>query len=147
MPAYKQLGRLDSPILTDGDRGFRGINSYLEPTSLEAGMVEESQNMRLEGDLASVRKGIEFKAGDVSLTYSSGTEQVFASTLFSDPATGAEFIAVATANKVILWNDSNNTGIDIAYPGGEVVARGDNASFVKAMEKLILFRWENKKPL
>ena len=147
MPAYKQLGRLDSPILTDGDRGFRGINSYLEPTSLEAGMVEESENMRLEGDLASVRKGIEFKAGDVSLTYSSGTEQVFASTLFSDPATGAEFIAVATANKVILWNDSNNTGIDIAYPGGEVVASGDNASFVQAMEKLILFRGENKTPL
>lgn len=147
MPAYKQLGRLDSPILTDGDRGFRGINSYLEPTSLEAGMVEESENMRLEGDLASVRKGIEFKAGDVSLTYSSGTEQVFASTLFSDPATGNEFIAVATASKVILWNDSNNTGIDIAYPGGEVVASGDNASFVQAMEKLILFRGENKTPL
>ena len=147
MPAYKQLGRLDSPILTGGDRGFRGINSYLEPTSLEAGMVEESENMRLEGDLASVRKGIEFKAGDVSLTYASGTEQVFASTLFSDPATGNEFIAVATANKVILWNDSNNTGIDIAYPGGEVVASGDNASFVQAMEKLILFRGENKTPL
>ena len=81
---------------------------------MEAGTVEESENMRLEGDLASVRKGIEFKEGAVSLTYASGTEQVFTSTTFSDPATGAEFIAVATANKVILWNDSNNTGIDIA---------------------------------
>ncbi len=147
MPAYKQLGRMDSPILTDGDRGFRGINSYLEPTSLEAGTVELSENMRLEGDLASVRKGIEFKAGNVTLTYSGGTEEVFASTLFSDPATGAEFIAVATANKVILWNDSNDTGIDIAYPGGEVVASGDNASFVQALEKLILFRGESKTPL
>jgi len=131
----------------DGDRGFRGINSYFEPSSLEPGLVEESENMRLEGDLASVRKGIEFKAGGVSLTYASGTEQVFASTLFSDPATGNEFIAVATKDKVILWNDNNNAGIDIAYPGGEVVASGDNASFVQAMEKLILFRGENKTPL
>jgi hypothetical protein len=98
------MGRLDSPILTDGERGFRAINSYLEPTSLEAGTVEISENMRLEGDLASVRKGIEFKAGDVTLTYA-GDERVFASTLFSDPATGNEFIAVATKNKVILWND------------------------------------------
>jgi len=139
------MGRLDSPILTDGERGFRAINSYLEPTSLEAGTVEISENMRLEGDLASVRKGIEFKAGDVTLTYA-GDERVFASTLFSDPATGTEFIAVATKNKVILWNDSNNTGIDIAYPVGEVVASGDNASFVQAMEKLILFRGESKTP-
>jgi len=147
MPSTTPLGRLDDPILTDGDRGFRGINSYLEPTTLQGGLVELSENLRLEGDIASVRKGIEFKAGDVSLTYASGTEQVFASTTFSDPATGAEFIAVATANKLILWNDNNNTGIDIAYPGGEVVASGDNASLVQAMEKLILFRGTSKSPL
>jgi len=146
MPRYEPLGRMDDQILTDGDRGFRGIDSYLEPTTLEGGTVEESENMRLDGDLASVRKGVEFKAGAVSLTYA-GDERVFTSTLFSDPATGVEFIAVATKNKVILWNDQNNTGIDIAYPGGEVVASGDNASFVQAMEKLILFRGENKSPL
>lgn len=146
MPTYKPMGPLDSPILTDGERGFRGINSYLEPTSLEAGTVEVSENMRLEGDLASVRKGIQFKAGNVTFTYS-GTDQVFASTLFSDPATGAEFIALATKDKIVLWNDQNDTGIDIAYPGGEVVASGDNASFVQAMEKLILFRGESKTPL
>ena len=146
MPRYQPLGRMDDQILTDGDRGFRGIDSYLEPTTLEGGTVEASENMRLDGDLASVRKGIEFKAGAVTLTYA-GDEQVFASTLFSDPATGVEFIAVATKNKVILWNDQNNTGIDIAYPGGEVVASGDNASFVQAMEKLILFRGTGKDPM
>ena len=87
MPRYQPLGRMDDQILTDGDRGFRGIDSYLEPTTLEGGTVETSENMRLDGDLASVRKGIEFKAGAVTLTYA-GDEQVFASTLFSDPATG-----------------------------------------------------------
>lgn len=147
MARYKSMGRMDDPILTDGDRGFRGIDSYLEPTTLQGGTVETSQNMRLDGDIASVRKGIEFKAGNVSLTYSSGTEEVFASTTFSDPVTGTEFIACATKDKVILWNDQNDTGIDIAYPGGEEVASGDNASFVQAMEKLILFRGENKDPL
>ena len=146
MARYEPMGRMDDPILTDGDRGFRGIDSYLEPTTLEGGLVEASENMRLDGDLASVRKGIEFKAGAVTLTYA-GDEQVFASTLFSDPATGNEFIACATKNKVILWNDSNNSGIDIAYPGGQTVASGDNASFVQAMEKLILFRGESKDPL
>ena len=146
MPSSTPLGRLDDPILTDGDRGFRGINSYLEPTSLEGGQVEASENMRLEGDTASVRKGIEFKAGSVSLTYS-GVDQVFTSATFSDPATGSEFIAVATKDKIILWNDQNNTGIDIAYPVGETVESSDNASFVQALQKLILFRGKDKSPL
>lgn len=141
------MGRMDDPVLAEGDRGFRGIDSYLEPTTLEGGLVEASQNMRLDGDLASVRKGIEFKAGAVTLTYSAGTEEVFASTLFSDPATGNEYIACATKDKVILWNDSNNTGINVEYTGSEVVAAADGASFCQSLEKLILFRGTGKDPL
>ena len=141
------MGRMDDPVLAEGDRGFRGIDSYLEPTTLEGGLVEASQNMRLDGDLASVRKGIEFKAGAVTLTYSAGTEEVFASTLFSDPATGNEYIACATKDKVILWNDSNNTGIYVDYTGAEVVAAADGASFCQSLEKLILFRGTGKDPL
>ena len=103
--------------------------------------------MRLDGDIASVRKGIEFKAGAVTLTYSAGTEEVFATTLFSDPATGNEYIACATKDKVILWNDSNNTGINVDYTGAEVVAAADGASFCQSLQKLILFRGKNKDPL
>ena len=147
MARYEQSGRMDDPILVDGDRGFRGIDSYLEPTTLEGGTVEASQNMRLDGDIAEVRKGIEFKAGAVTLSYSAGTEEAFASTLFSDPATGNEYIAVATKDKVILWNDSNNSGKYVEYTGSEVVAAADGASFCQSLEKLILFRGSGKDPL
>ena len=147
MPRYEEYGPLDTPAITEGDVGFVGMNSYLEPTSLQPGMVADSQNMVLEGDTATVRKGIDFLAGGVTLTYSAGTEQVFATTLFSDPATGEEFLAAATKDKVILWNDDNTSGINIDYPGGEVVATADNASFVQNFEKLILFRGSSKRPL
>ena len=147
MARYRTTGRLDDQVLQDGDRGFRGVNSYLEATSLESGFVQTSENMRLSGDLAEVRKGIDFLAGSVSLTYSAGTEQVFCSTLFSDPATGTEFVVAATRTKAIIWNDANNSGIAIDYPGGEVVATADNPSFVQSLEKLILFRGKNKTPL
>ena len=147
MARYEQSGRMDDPILVDGDRGFRGIDSYLEPTTLEGGTVEASQNMRLDGDIAEVRKGIEFKAGAVTLTYSAGTEEAFASTLFSDPATGNEYIAVATKDKVILWNDANNSGKYVEYTGAEVVAAADGATFCQSLEKLILFRGSGKDPL
>ena len=149
MPRYEEYGPLDTPAITEGDVGFIGMNSYLEPTSLQPGMVADSQNMVLAGDTATVRKGIDFLAGAVTLTYSAGSEQVFATTLFSDPATGEEFLAAATKDKVILYNDdgTNANGINIEYPVGEVVATADNASFVQNFEKLILFRGENKRPL
>ena len=147
MPRYTPNGPLDDPILVDGDRGFRGIDSYLENTSLQGGFVETSENMRLTGDLAETRKGIDFLAGNLTLTYNAGTEQCFASTLFSDPASGTEFVVVATRTKAIIWNDANNSGIAIDYPGGEVVADADGASFVQSLEKLILFRGKDKTPL
>jgi len=147
MARYRTTGRLDDQVLQDGDRGFRGVNSYLEATSLESGFVQTSENMRLVGDLAEVRKGIDFLAGNVTLTYNGTDEKVFASTLFSDPATGTEFVVVATKNKAIIWNDANNSGINIEYPVGEVVADADGASFVQSLEKLILFRGKNKTPL
>ena len=147
MPRYTSYGQLDTPAITEGDVGFVGINSYLEPTSLPPGMVADSRNMVLEGDTATVRKGIDFLAGAVTLTYSAGSEQVFATTLFSDPVTGEEFLAAATKDKVILYNDDNASGINIDYPGGEVVATADGASFVQNFEKLILFRGVSKRPL
>jgi len=147
MARYRTSGRLDDQILTDGDRGFRGINSHLEQTSLEGGFVQTSENMRLSGDLAETRKGIDFLAGSVTLSYNGTDERVFCSTLFSDPATGTEFVVAATKTKAIIWNDANNSGIAIDYPGGEVVAEADGASFVQSLEKLILFRGKDKTPL
>ena len=150
MTRYRSYGQLDDPVVVDGDNGFVGINSYLEPTSLKQGFVQTSENMRLLGDEAEVRKGIDFLAGSISgglITYNGSDEQVFASTLFSDPATGAEFLVVATKSKAIIWNDANNSGIGIDYPGGEVVASADGASFVQNFEKLILFRGSGKRPL
>ena len=88
MPRYEEYGQLDTPAITEGDVGFVGMNSYLEPTSLQPGMVADSQNMVLEGDTATVRKGIDFLAGGVTLTYNGTDEMVFCTTIFSDPATG-----------------------------------------------------------
>ena len=61
------------------------MDSYSEPTSLKQGMVTVSENMRFDGGKATVRKGLEFKAGSTfSFTYSSGVDEVFASGVVSD---------------------------------------------------------------
>lgn len=144
---YANYGPLDERVVAEGDQGFRAIDSYLESTTLTGGQVAVSENMRLEGDVATVRKGIEFKAGNVSLSYSSGTEEIFATGVFSDADTTEEYVAAATKSKMILWNDENPDGIDIPYPTGEVVASGDVVSFCQSLDKLILFRGESKTPL
>ena len=150
MPRYSNYGPLDNRVVAEGDQGFRSIDSYLEPTTLTGGQVEASENFRLEGDTATVRKGLDFLAGGVTLSYSAPTEQCFASGIFSDPLTGDEFLIVATKDKAILWNDSEASGLYIAYDtsgGAEVVAAADNASFVQNFDKMILFRGKDKRPL
>ena len=77
MSRYRSYGQLDDQHLSEGDRGFRGIDSYKEKTSLEGGFVEKSENMRLVGDLAETRKGIDFLAGSVTLTYNGPMSEFF----------------------------------------------------------------------
>ena len=147
MPRYANYGPLDNRVVAEGDQGFRSIDSYLEPTTLTGGQVEASENFRLEGDTATVRKGLDFLAGGVTLTYSAGTEEVFASGIFSDPLSGDEYLIVATKDKAILWNDSNASGLYIDYDGSEVVAAADGATFTQNFDKMILWRGSSKRPL
>jgi hypothetical protein len=48
---------LESPILRDGDAGFIGFASRLNPVTLPAGMLQDSVNMRLDRGVATTRKG------------------------------------------------------------------------------------------
>lgn len=69
MPAYRATGGLDDAILTDGDRGFVGMDLRRQSNQLEAGLVRLSQNGRIDG-YWQVRKGIELVSGALT----SGTE-------------------------------------------------------------------------
>ena len=60
MPRYSNYGPLDNRVVAEGDHGFRAIDSYLEATTLTGGQVTASENFRLEGDTATVRKGLDF---------------------------------------------------------------------------------------
>lgn len=48
---------LDSPVQRDGDNGFIGFASRLNPLTLPAGMLQDSVNMRLDRGVAQTRKG------------------------------------------------------------------------------------------
>jgi len=48
---------LDDQVLRDGDSGFAGFSSRLNPLTLPAGMLQDSVNMRLDRGVAQTRKG------------------------------------------------------------------------------------------
>ena len=48
---------LSDQVIRDGDQGFLGFASRLNPTTLPAGMLQESVNMRLDRGVAQTRKG------------------------------------------------------------------------------------------
>jgi len=66
---------MNNPIQTQGDQGFIGLNSRMNPLLLPDGFVQRSENMRLDRGTAQVRKGAlrvadEVDAADTPLTLS-----------------------------------------------------------------------------
>lgn len=57
---------LNSPVLQDGDAGFVGYASRLNPLNLPAGVLQLSENMRLDRGVAVTRKGAKRMADDIS---------------------------------------------------------------------------------
>ena len=74
MPNYSTYGGNDDRILKDGDVGFVGFNNRLRPDQLQAGVLADAQNVRLDRNgEAQVRKGIDLLlaplvAGGAALT-------------------------------------------------------------------------------
>jgi len=74
---------LESPVQRDGDNGFIGFASRLNPLTLPAGMLQDSVNMRLDRGVAQTRKGAKRLADDVdtsavaplALDFTLGTDQ------------------------------------------------------------------------
>jgi hypothetical protein len=57
---------LESPVQRDGDNGFIGFASRLNPLTLPAGMLQLAENVRLDRGVAQVRKGAKRLATGIS---------------------------------------------------------------------------------
>jgi hypothetical protein len=59
---------LESPVLRDGDAGFIGFASRLNPLNLPPGVLQVSENMRLDRGVATTRRGARRMASGIALT-------------------------------------------------------------------------------
>lgn len=79
---YSGYGSYDTQPLLDGDEGFVGLNTRLDPTQLQEGILSESKNIRLDKGTARSRKGCTLHLGSSSsvetpldaISYDSGSQ-------------------------------------------------------------------------
>lgn len=117
---------LDAQVQRDGDMGFAGYASRLNPLTLPAGMLQDSVNMRLDRGVARTRKGAKRLADSISageepltLSFQLAADLAIDSITFSGPtATVTTASAHGLPNGTIV-NIAGATGADGAKYNGD----------------------------
>jgi hypothetical protein len=124
---------LESPVQRDGDNGFLGFASRLNPLTLPAGMLQDSVNMRLDRGVAQTRKGskrltdtIGTTGAPLTLDFTLGTDKAVTSiTRASTTAT-----VTATAHGFTTGDQVNIRGAaETDYNGDFIVTVTDANTF------------------
>jgi hypothetical protein len=124
---------LESPVQRDGDNGFIGFASRLNPLTLPAGMLQDSVNMRLDRGVAQTRKGskrltdtIGTTGAPLTLDFTLGTDKTVTSiTRASTTAT-----VTATAHGFTSGDQVNIRGaVQTDYNGDFIVTVTDANTF------------------
>lgn len=141
---------LESPVQRDGDMGFLGYSSRMNPITLQPGMLQLSENMRLDRGVAVTRKGAKRLASDISVSgtplsldfilspapnepivrsvYSGG---IFASAvmLLPEESIGTEAVVLAGPDEAYTYITDSSLGITAAGAGG-VLGASDTDTLV-----------------
>jgi hypothetical protein len=147
----------DDQTITEGDAGFTGMASRLNPLQLQPGMVQYCKNMRLDRGVAQTRKGAKrlgdgISAGTQPLTlpfvldgnarvrtiYSGG---IFASGVFSSPNYDDEneYIVLCGPTSAFLYRQDVPIE-EISYPAGEIIEPTDSVSTIQAFNRFYILR-------
>lgn len=128
--------------LKDGDVGFVGLNSRDNPASLPEGIVSQSQNMRLDRGVATVRKGIQKKT-----TGGLENQTIYGSGVYLD-STGQEIFVFVLTDGLYTYNPQTETlSAKVNFPAGETITTQDGCDVVQAVDKVFITRGHTKRPL
>lgn len=122
---------LSDNVIRDGDAGFVGFASRLNPVTLPAGMLQDSVNMRLERGVAQTRKGAKRLADDIvisneplTLSFNLGTDKSVTSiTRSSGTAT-----VTATSHGFVTGDQVNIRGANQSEYNGDFTVTVTNAN-------------------
>ena len=139
MPRYNQLGPLDDPPNTLGDRGFIGVNMRLDPAQLGPGYVSEAINCRFRNGVAETRKGFTVLPWLNKIVNGNTTPwgEVHGTGIFSDPFTFQEYLVIA-ADGGVWYTQPNNVPQAMTLPAGTTIT--GRVEFSQAFDVLLMHR-------
>lgn len=128
--------------LKDGDVGFVGLNSRDNPASLPEGIVSQSQNMRLDRGVATVRKGLQKKTiGGLE------NQTIYGSGVYLN-STGQEIFVFVLTDGLYTYNPQTETlSAKVNFPAGETITTQDGCDVVQAVDKVFITRGHTKRPM
>jgi hypothetical protein len=132
---------LESPVQRDGDMGFVGFASRLNPLTLPAGMLQDSVNMRLERGTAQTRKGAKRLADAIStadepltLSFDLAADKAITSITFSGATATVTTTAAHGYTGTPTVNIRGATGVDASkYNGDFVISSPSGTTFQYTM--------------
>jgi hypothetical protein len=132
---------LESPVQRDGDAGFLGFASRLNPLTLPAGMLQDSVNMRLERGTAQTRKGAKRLADAIStadepltLSFNLAVDRAINTITFSSTTATVTTAATHGYTNGQTVNIRGATGADAArYNGDFAIAGASGSTFTYTM--------------
>jgi hypothetical protein len=128
MTRYRTYGKLDDPLREVGDTGFRALASRDEPTQLQAGVVSEAKNVRMDDGKVETRLGhttqidlttgylldeieniLTAENGDRFNSESAQLSEVFSANYFSGIGiVDRNQILMVQEDKILFWDGTGN---------------------------------------
>ena len=129
MAGYDAYGVGDDKIAEESDRGFIGFNNRLRPDQLPKGMLQESNNARLDiNGQWQVRKGVDNKLAPFAV---SGTALRLPAESDSTSLLLPHTITNATASSgtiTLTTNEAHNLSVGDTVEVNDIVSNGDNVN-------------------
>lgn len=129
MAGYDAYGVGDDKIAEESDRGFIGFNNRLRPDQLPKGMLQESNNARLDiNGQWQVRKGVDNKLAPFGV---SGTALRLPAASDSTSLLLPHTITNATASSgtiTLTTNEAHNLSVGDTIEVNDIVSNGDNVN-------------------
>lgn len=110
---------LNSPVLTDGDTGFIGYASRINPLNLPAGMLQLSENMRLDRGVAVTRKGAKRLADDINPGITPLTVPFILNEAPNEPVVRSTYSGGIFASSVMRSPDETNSMEIVVLAGSD----------------------------